>query len=134
MKSYTALDYELCLRRGLPPKEKEFIVINEMAGKTEWKRRIVDEIKFTGVCVRFVTHRVDGPAIIYADGYKEWRINGTLHRLDGPAIVDYIDIGHEWRIRGCQVSNYKEFQRLSRCSDEDIVIFTLKYGEMGKRP
>lgn len=134
MKAYTALDYELCLRRGLPPKEREFIVINKMAGKTEWKKRIVDKVKSAGVYARFVTHRVDGPALIYADGYQEWRVDGLLHRLDGPAVVDYIDLGHEWRIRGHQVSSYEEFQLLTCCSDEDIVIFVLKYGEMGKRP
>jgi hypothetical protein len=31
-------------------------------------------------------HREDGPAIEYADGDKEWRLNGLLHREDGPAI------------------------------------------------
>ena len=31
-------------------------------------------------------HRLDGPAIEYADGDKEWWVEGKLHRLDGPAI------------------------------------------------
>ena len=31
-------------------------------------------------------HREDGPAIQYADGSKEWCIDGKLHRIDGPAI------------------------------------------------
>ncbi len=30
-------------------------------------------------------HRVDGPAIESANGYKEWWQNGKLHRDDGPA-------------------------------------------------
>jgi len=30
-------------------------------------------------------HRLDGPAIEYSDGDKEWYIEGKLHRLDGPA-------------------------------------------------
>ncbi len=33
-----------------------------------------------------VYHRLDGPAIEYAIGSKEWWQNGKLHRLDGPAI------------------------------------------------
>ena len=37
-------------------------------------------------------HRLDGPAIEYLDGHKEWWLNGKLHRLDGPAI-EFID-GH----------------------------------------
>ena len=31
-------------------------------------------------------HRIDGPAVEYYDGDKEWWQNGKLHRLDGPAI------------------------------------------------
>jgi hypothetical protein len=31
-------------------------------------------------------HRLDGPAIEWNNGQKEWWQNGELHRLDGPAI------------------------------------------------
>ena len=31
-------------------------------------------------------HRVDGPAVEIADGYKAWHFNGKFHREDGPAI------------------------------------------------
>ena len=31
-------------------------------------------------------HRLDGPAVEFVDGHKEWYQNGKLHRLDGPAI------------------------------------------------
>jgi hypothetical protein len=30
-------------------------------------------------------HRLDGPAVEYADGLKLWYVNDKLHRLDGPA-------------------------------------------------
>ncbi len=32
-------------------------------------------------------HRLDGPAIECANGYKEWWINDKVHRTDGPAII-----------------------------------------------
>ena len=32
-------------------------------------------------------HRLDGPAVIWADGTKEWWVNGLRHRLDGPAYI-----------------------------------------------
>ncbi|HNC55211.1 MAG TPA: hypothetical protein PLP33_07195 [Leptospiraceae bacterium] len=32
-------------------------------------------------------HRVNGPAIIWKDGTKEWWINGKRHRTNGPAII-----------------------------------------------
>ena len=31
-------------------------------------------------------HRVDGPAVEYADGTKHWYLDGKCHRVDGPAI------------------------------------------------
>jgi hypothetical protein len=42
-------------------------------------------------------HRLDGPAVEYASGYKEWYQNGELHRLDGPA-VEYADGSKAWFI------------------------------------
>ena len=32
-------------------------------------------------------HRTDGPAIIHADGSREWYRNDKLHRTDGPAVI-----------------------------------------------
>lgn len=32
-------------------------------------------------------HRLDGPAIEFANGDKEWWINGKRHREDGPAVI-----------------------------------------------
>jgi hypothetical protein len=34
-----------------------------------------------------IHHRLDGPAIEYTDGHKEWWVDGKRHRLDGPASV-----------------------------------------------
>jgi hypothetical protein len=34
-----------------------------------------------------LTHREDGPAVIYPDGYQMWYQNGHLHREDGPAAI-----------------------------------------------
>lgn len=31
-------------------------------------------------------HRLDGPAVEWADGDKEWWVEGKPHRLDGPAV------------------------------------------------
>ena len=42
-----------------------------------------------------ILHRLDGPAIEWANGAKEWFVNGELHRLDGPA-VEYADDGKTW--------------------------------------
>ena len=43
--------------------------------------------------------RDDGPAIEYADGSKEWWINGDQHREDGPA-CEYVNGSKEWWVNG----------------------------------
>ena len=44
-------------------------------------------------------HRVDGPAIEWASGRKEWWLNGIIHRLDGPAI-EWSSGTKEWWVAG----------------------------------
>jgi len=44
-------------------------------------------------------HREDGPAIEWADGCKEWWIDGQRHRVDGPA-CEWSDGGKEWWYSG----------------------------------
>ena len=48
-------------------------------------------------------HRTDGPAIEWADGHKEWYLNGERHRIDGPAI-EYIYGNKEWYLNGNELS------------------------------
>ena len=44
-------------------------------------------------------HRTDGPAVEWADGSKDWYIDGKRHRIDGPAIEDAE--GHKaWYVNG----------------------------------
>ena len=45
-----------------------------------------------------ILHRMDGPAIEYANGCKGWYQNGKLHRMDGPAL-EWSD-GDAWYING----------------------------------
>jgi hypothetical protein len=44
-------------------------------------------------------HREDGPAVEHADGYKSWWLKGKRHREDGPA-VEYADGDKEWWLNG----------------------------------
>jgi hypothetical protein len=63
-------------------------------------------------------HRLDGPAVEYANGDKEWWQNARLHRLDGPA-REWIDGRKEWWIRN-KLYKTKEtyFNSLPRKSKE----------------
>ena len=55
-------------------------------------------------------HRLDGPAVEWANGSKEWYINGQRHRTDGPAI-ERADGYKFWYINGKEYSE-KEFNRI----------------------
>src|ERR1039458_4716306 len=44
-------------------------------------------------------HRVDGPAVEYANGWKEWFVDGRKHRVGGPA-VEHSNSGEEWYLDG----------------------------------
>ncbi len=60
-------------------------------------------------------HRLDGPAFVDKDsGQQEWHQNGKLHRLDGPAVVRpavvHANGTKEWFINGKEYSE-KEFNK-----------------------
>jgi hypothetical protein len=55
-----------------------------------------------------ILHRIDGPAIEWANGYKEWFINGKHHRIDGPAI-EGIDGYKEWWVNNLQFHDEKDY-------------------------
>lgn len=39
-------------------------------------------------------HRVGGPAVEWADGSKQWLVNGQRHRLDGPAVENVNELSY----------------------------------------
>ena len=57
-------------------------------------------------------HRLDGPAVEFANGSKYWFQNGKRHRLDGPAI-EYADGDKEWFIEGKELSE-EEFNNRNK--------------------
>jgi hypothetical protein len=46
-----------------------------------------------------IPHRVDGPAMVFADGREEWYLNGLRHRIGGPAVT-WADGYREWYQNG----------------------------------
>ena len=56
-------------------QEKQYIEIDNNSNKFYFKAKAMT-----------LFHRLDGPAIEYASGYKIWYVDGKLHRLDGPAV------------------------------------------------
>jgi len=56
-------------------------------------------------------HRLDGPALIYSDGYEAWYKDGQLHRLDGPAIIK-ANGDKYWYIEGAKYTQ-SEYEALT---------------------
>ena len=48
-------------------------------------------------------HRMDGPAIENANGFKAWWVNGKRHRTDGPAI-EYANGHKQWYLNGIKAN------------------------------
>lgn len=44
--------------------------------------------------------------------------------------VDWMPNQTEWKIQGLRITSLAEFQELTGCSDEVIVVLKLKYGEI----
>ena len=56
--------------------------------------------------------------------------NGQLHNMTGPAMKYHSKNGamYGWYVHGKACHSYKEYQRLSGISDDQLTIIILKYG------
>jgi len=74
-------------------------------------------------------HRLDGPAIEYADGSKSWYVDGKLHRLDGPA-VERANAYKAWYVDGKKMTE-KEFNEYIKpkpsCEGKVVEVDGVKY-------
>lgn len=107
------------------PEEDEYIVVDPIDGSKVWQRVFRDRHGVKSALM----HRVGGPAMITGNGTKIWLHRGLLDRNDGPA-REWNNGENEWWIKGDETRTYSDFQRLSGCSDGDILLLKIKYGEM----
>ena len=80
-------------------QQEQYIHIDEYGHKRYYKDRALTKL-----------HRLDGPAIEWADGSKAWCVDGQRHRLDGPAFED-ADGSKAWCVDGKYLSE-KQFNAL----------------------
>ena len=76
-------------------------------------------------------HRIDGPAIEWTNGEKDnidsfWYQNGKLHRTDGPA-VEWANGDKYWHIEGKELSEKEFLQQTSTCNGKVIEYEGKKY-------
>ena len=74
-------------------------------------------------------HRLDGPAVECGNGHKEWFVNGKRHRLDGPA-VERADGSKEWWVNG-EIYLFKNYCAKVKplISEEAYFTMLLTYGD-----
>jgi hypothetical protein len=90
-------------------QEVQYIEINDYGSKFYYKDKAMT-----------ILHRLDGPAVEYADGDKWWYVDGKCHRLDGPA-VEYSNGDKGWYINGESISEDEFFKRTDWREDQHIV-------------
>jgi len=102
-------------------QQEQHIHINEYKDKRYYKNQKMATLhRLDGPAVEYangskawyvdgVRHRLDGPAIEDTDGSKAWYVDGVRHRLDGPA-VEYVDGYKEWHVDG-ELLSEEEFNK-----------------------
>lgn len=58
---------------------------------------------YLGSSFNKIYHRMDGPAVEFINGTKEWYVYGELHRIDGPA-VEWASGDKYWYINGYNIT------------------------------
>ena len=71
-------------------------------------------------------HREDGPAIEYASGTKCWCKNGKCHREDGPA-YEWANGDKDWYLEGNKLTEKEFLQRKKPCVGKKITIDGVDY-------
>jgi hypothetical protein len=87
---------------------EQYIYINKFERKFYYKDKAMN-----------IRHREDGPAVEYADGDKEWWLNGKRHREDGAAI-EYANGDKTWYLNNTM---YTEEEFKKRTAKE--IVFTM---------
>jgi hypothetical protein len=101
--------------------QEQVYTVKVTADKTQWFNEKGQLHRLNGPAVGWANgtklwyqngqlHRIDGPAVEYADGDKHWYQNGQRHRLDGPAI-EYADGTKLWYIKGEKLTEAKFLAR-----------------------
>ena len=76
-------------------------------------------------------HREGGlPAIEFADGSKEWMVNGKLHREGGLPAVEFANGGKQWYVNGHHVTEEQAkamFSKPATCDGNVVEIDGKKF-------
>ena len=80
-------------------------------------------------------HRVDGPAIEWVNGDKEWHLNEKRHREDGPA-VEWKDGSKYWYLNGlkCSEQEFNEKMKNIKSTSEKAIRTLIVFNDFEDSP
>ena len=78
--------------------------------------------------IKETLHRIGGPALECADGFKSWFKDGQHHRTDGPA-VEFPSGVKLWFLDGDRFDHLDEYCDAAGIAGSDKTIFLLKWAE-----
>ena len=94
--------------------EKQVYMVTVTGERTEWRN------------AQGQLHRLDGPAVEWADGSKAWWQNSRRHRLDGPA-REWADGTNEWWQNGVKMTE-EEFLAKTQPKELTLDEIAAKFG------
>lgn len=65
------------------------------------------------------------------ESFEYWLLGANFHRIGGPAFIQtYNNDVALWRIQGKEITNWHQYQQMAHCSNEEIIILNLKWGQI----
>jgi hypothetical protein len=100
--------------------KSEIILTIDNVGTKRWKNEKEELHRLDGPAIEWRSgskewyqnnklHRLDGPAYTTNSGYKEGRFRGSIHREDGPAILYDDGCGKRWFLNDIQYRTKEEY-------------------------
>ncbi len=113
--------------------DESYLIINEFGIKF-WRNKKGEYHRLDGPAIEYSNgnkqwwqngrlHRLDGPTIECVNGGKSWYQNGKLHRLDGPAL-EYANGNKEWWKNGRRFKNKDTFFRALTKKEKEAALFS----------
>lgn len=67
------------------------------------------------------------PCPFSLDDDTEWRLHGEIHRVGAPAQIRPTK-GDTWWLYGVRMRSWEEYQAVTNCTTEDLIVLILKHG------
>ena len=116
----------------------EEYIVRVYDNRTEWYNKAYKLHRLDGPAVEWSNgtkewwqndqlHRLDGPTVEDSDGTKSWYQKGKRHRLDGPAI-EYANGSREWWVDGKEYSEEEFLEKTQPATELTVAEIAKRLG------